>query len=114
MTITNIYLSAAEYQVLAQLPANVLRKPRYRLQHDGHVYNMDFDGRLAGLSSPSASRTVGAAPSTYPRGTVRARLGHLHHRALVGSKQHETKRRGVARGTPPMRPIETIKKREVS
>ena len=50
MTITNICLSAAEYDVFAALPANELRKRRYRLEHDGRMYSLDlFEGDLAGL-----------------------------------------------------------------
>jgi CYTH domain-containing protein len=50
MTITNIYLSPGEYDVLASLPALTLQKRRYRLEHDGCVYSVDaFDGHLSGL-----------------------------------------------------------------
>ena len=50
LTITNMYLSADEYDVLAALPARELRKRRHRLDHDGRVYSVDaFEGRLAGL-----------------------------------------------------------------
>jgi len=50
MTITNIYLSAREYEVFASLPARELRKLRRLVKHDSHVFNVDtFEGRLAGL-----------------------------------------------------------------
>jgi CYTH domain-containing protein len=50
LTITNLYLSAAEYDVLSALPAHELRKRRCRLVHDGRVYGVDeFDGELTGL-----------------------------------------------------------------
>lgn len=50
MTITNMYLSGAEYEVLSVLPAHELRKRRYRVEHDGRVYALDvFGGHLAGL-----------------------------------------------------------------
>ena len=50
MTITNIYLSPREYDVLAALPAHELRKHRYHLDHGNRVYGIDvFDEQLAGL-----------------------------------------------------------------
>ncbi|HMI98523.1 MAG TPA: hypothetical protein VK488_01685 [Gaiellaceae bacterium] len=50
MTITNIYLSAAEYEVFAVLPARELQKRRCHLEQDGRVYSLNvFDGQLAGL-----------------------------------------------------------------
>ncbi len=50
MTITNIYLSAVEYDVFAALPAHELRKRRYQLDHGGCLYSVDvFEEHLAGL-----------------------------------------------------------------
>jgi CYTH domain-containing protein len=50
MTITNIYLSAREYDVFAVLPARELRKSRRLVEHEGRVFNVDtFEGELAGL-----------------------------------------------------------------
>jgi CYTH domain-containing protein len=50
MTITNIYLSPAEYDVLTALPALKLRKRRYECTHDDRVFTIDaFDGVLTGL-----------------------------------------------------------------
>jgi CYTH domain-containing protein len=50
MTITSIYLSPAEYDVLAVLPARELHKTRYSLEDAGCTYGVDvFDGQLAGL-----------------------------------------------------------------
>ncbi|HEU6446475.1 MAG TPA: hypothetical protein VFL61_15585, partial [Gaiellaceae bacterium] len=50
MTITNIYLSSAEYDVFAVLPARELRKTRHSLDEDGRAYGVDvFAGDLAGL-----------------------------------------------------------------
>jgi CYTH domain-containing protein len=50
MTVTNIYLSPAEYDVFAVLAAHELRKRRFRLSHDGRVYTLDvFEGDLTGL-----------------------------------------------------------------
>lgn len=48
--LTNIYLSATEYTVLAALPAAVLRKTRWKLRCDGVTIAIDeFHGRLGGL-----------------------------------------------------------------
>ena len=50
MTITNIYLSAAEYDLLAALPGLELRKRRYRIDQDGRCWSIDvFGGALEGL-----------------------------------------------------------------
>lgn len=50
MTITNIYLSPAEYDVLAVLPARELRKRRHPLEEDGRTYGLDvFEHPLVGL-----------------------------------------------------------------
>ncbi len=47
---TSIYLSRAEYDVLAALPAHLLDKRRYTLELGGVRYGIDvFDGRLSGL-----------------------------------------------------------------
>lgn len=49
-TITNMYLSAREYEVLAALPARELRKFRRLFRHSGRVFSVDtFGGELAGL-----------------------------------------------------------------
>lgn len=49
-TITNMYLSAREYDVLAALPARELRKIRRLLRDHGRVFSVDaFEGELAGL-----------------------------------------------------------------
>lgn len=48
--ITNIYLSAAEYQVLSVFEANEIRKNRYRHEWEGRVFAVDmFLGDLFGL-----------------------------------------------------------------
>jgi CYTH domain-containing protein len=44
MTITTIYLSAAEYEALAQLPALELRKCRYRVEEGGRPWSIDVFG----------------------------------------------------------------------
>jgi CYTH domain-containing protein len=50
MTITNIYLSGDEYDVLAALDALELRKRRYPYAHDGRPFCIDiFEGKLSGL-----------------------------------------------------------------
>ena len=50
VTITNIYLSAAEYEVFAVLAAAELDKRRYAVEHGGRVFSVDvFEGRVAGL-----------------------------------------------------------------
>lgn len=46
MTITSVYLSEAEYEVLSGLPAHELRKRRYHL--DGYSIDV-FEADLAGL-----------------------------------------------------------------
>lgn len=48
--IVNIYLSAAEYDLLRVLPGHDLVKRRYRFEHAGHVFAIDeHGGVLAGL-----------------------------------------------------------------
>ena len=49
--ITNLYLSEAEYAVLAALPGRTIVKRRYRLAHEGRDFGLDvFEGELAGLA----------------------------------------------------------------
>ena len=49
-TITNLYLSAAEYEVLSVFEGNEIRKNRYPFEHDGRRYSIDvFLGALWGL-----------------------------------------------------------------
>jgi len=49
-TITNIYLSAAEYEVLSVFEGNEIRKNRYPFEHEGRRYSIDvFLGALWGL-----------------------------------------------------------------
>jgi CYTH domain-containing protein len=48
--VTNLYLSEAEHAVLAALPARVIAKRRYRLDHGGRGFGVDvFEGELTGL-----------------------------------------------------------------
>ncbi|MEO6392230.1 MAG: hypothetical protein ABIP75_10290 [Pyrinomonadaceae bacterium] len=48
--ITNIYLSAAEYEVFSLFEGNEIRKNRYPYQHEGRKYSIDvFVGPLWGL-----------------------------------------------------------------
>jgi CYTH domain-containing protein len=48
--ITNIYLSAAEYEALSVFEGNEIRKNRYRFEHEGRAYSIDiFLGALWGL-----------------------------------------------------------------
>lgn len=48
--ITNLYLTEAEYELLARLPGATLRKRRYPLLHDGIYFSIDrFEGPLDGL-----------------------------------------------------------------
>ena len=50
MTITNIYLSPAEYVVLAHLDAFELHKRRDAIAHGDRKFSIDvFEGKLAGL-----------------------------------------------------------------
>jgi hypothetical protein len=50
MTITTIYLSQAEYELLLPLPAFELRKRRHRVEEGGRLFSVDvFDGALSGL-----------------------------------------------------------------
>jgi CYTH domain-containing protein len=49
-TITNLYLSPAEYEVLSVFEGNEIRKNRYPFEHDGRKYSIDvFLGGLWGL-----------------------------------------------------------------
>ncbi|HEY3799873.1 MAG TPA: hypothetical protein VGL58_16105 [Caulobacteraceae bacterium] len=48
--IVNIYLTEAEYALLAALPARPLTKRRYRMPHAGLTFGVDvFEGPLVGL-----------------------------------------------------------------
>ena len=48
--ITNVYLNATEYNMLAVFEANEIRKNRYPFEHEGHNYGIDvFLGDLLGL-----------------------------------------------------------------
>lgn len=48
--ITNIYLSAAEYETFSVFEANEIRKNRYPFEYEGRVYSVDvFLGALWGL-----------------------------------------------------------------
>lgn len=50
VSITNVYVTAAEYELLAQLPGRVLRKVRREWQVDGREWAVDeFLGRWHGL-----------------------------------------------------------------
>jgi CYTH domain-containing protein len=50
MTITNLYLSPAEYAVLAELEALELHKLRHSIEHDGRIFSIDvFQAHLTGL-----------------------------------------------------------------
>ncbi len=63
-TITNFYLSEAEFAVLDALPGDLLIKRRYRYLHGDQAYSLDvFEGNLDGLilaelESPSAGEAV--------------------------------------------------------
>jgi len=49
-TMTNMYLSAGEYQRLSALPAREIVKKRYRYEQNGRAYGIDvFEGGLTGL-----------------------------------------------------------------
>jgi CYTH domain-containing protein len=49
-TITNLYLSPAEYEVLSVFEGNEIRKNRYPFEHEGRKYSIDvFLGGLWGL-----------------------------------------------------------------
>lgn len=48
--IVTCYLTEAEYDLFAALPARPMRKTRYHLLLDGHWWSLDlFEGELAGL-----------------------------------------------------------------
>jgi CYTH domain-containing protein len=56
MTTTNLYLSAAEYTVLANLDALELHKRRYPFARDDRTFSIDvFDGTLSGLALAETS-----------------------------------------------------------
>ena len=56
MTITNIYLSPAEYTVLLNLEALELHKRRYPFARDDRTFSIDvFDGTLSGLALAETS-----------------------------------------------------------
>jgi CYTH domain-containing protein len=49
-TITNIYLTRREYEVLSALPADELQKRRHHARYDDRDYTLDvFEGRHEGL-----------------------------------------------------------------
>ncbi|MEZ4742900.1 MAG: hypothetical protein R3B45_10715 [Bdellovibrionota bacterium] len=48
--ISSIYLSTLEYQLLSQLPGNIIIKRRYIVRENDFNYNLDiFEGHLQGL-----------------------------------------------------------------
>jgi CYTH domain-containing protein len=60
--VTNLYLSEAEHAVLAALPARVVAKRRYRLDHEGRGFGVDvFEGELSGLVLCEAEAETRAA-----------------------------------------------------
>jgi CYTH domain-containing protein len=70
---TSLYLDAAEYATLAELPAAELTKTRTLLHWDGPVLAVDvFTGRLAGLVlaefdlAGGSAGTVAAGPAGWP------------------------------------------------
>lgn len=71
VTITNTYLTEAEYGVFAALAADELRKRRYRYARDGVAVVIDlFEGPLAGLALAelefaSDSELEGFAPPAW-------------------------------------------------
>jgi CYTH domain-containing protein len=70
MTITNIFLSAEEYDLLAQRPAHELRKRRYRVEHDNGTFSVDaFEAHISGLilaelGFETARRAESSVPTT--------------------------------------------------
>jgi CYTH domain-containing protein len=60
--VTNLYLSEAEHAVLIALPARVIAKRRYRLEHEGRGFGVDvFEGELSGLVLCEAEAQTRAA-----------------------------------------------------
>ena len=56
--IVNIYLSAAEYELLAELPGSWLRKRRHHLLDPASPWRVDlFEGALAGLVVSEVEQT---------------------------------------------------------
>jgi CYTH domain-containing protein len=68
VALTNIYLSEAEYEVLAALPATELRKTRYRV--DPFVVDV-FAGRHAGLVLAEVDEIAGPLPPWIEREVTR-------------------------------------------
>ena len=63
-TITNQYLTAAEYKLFAQLPGNELVKRRYKYLHEGSGYSIDqFEDELKGLLLAEIEAGQGVLPA---------------------------------------------------
>lgn len=64
-TITNQYLTEAEYALFAQLPGNELVKRRYKFLHEGSGYSIDqFEGELEGLLVAEIEAGQGVLPAS--------------------------------------------------
>ena len=71
VSLTNLYLSQAEYDVLARLPATELRKTRRTATHDGRPMAVDeFDGPLSGLVLAEIELDDPRARAPAPPGAV--------------------------------------------
>jgi len=63
-TITNQYLTEAEYELFSQLPGKELVKRRYKYLHEGSGYSIDqFEGELEGLLLAEIEAGQGALPA---------------------------------------------------
>ncbi len=63
-TITNQYLTEAEYELFAQLPGNQLVKRRYKYLHEGSGYSIDqFEGELDELLLAEIEAGQGVLPT---------------------------------------------------
>ncbi|HEY0378051.1 MAG TPA: hypothetical protein VGC87_14130 [Pyrinomonadaceae bacterium] len=66
-TITNLYLSPAEYEVLSVFEGNEIRKNRYPFEHDGRKYSIDvFLGALWGLILAETDFDTDAELDAFP------------------------------------------------
>ena len=70
--LTNLYLSAEEYDIVAGLPATEVRKSRWQVSHDGIRMVIDeFHGRHRGLLLAEVELAPGEPPRPAPPFAVR-------------------------------------------
>lgn len=99
-TITNLYLSAEEYQRLASLDARQLVKQRYEYLHQGRQYSIDvFEGALIGLilAEIECETTEEVAQLPFPDFALRdVTVDPFFAGGALATLDHETFQAGLA------------------